>query len=310
VALVLLVVRRGWRAAARPALLVGGTLLGALVLRLIVSPLQGTSPFTYVDPEVFAGRLAAIGPYYAYQMRDPAAGVVLPLGLGLAVLCLAAAAGATVAYLRRSTAPDRRLLAVVMLGLAPLGGLLATYLMMITHYYYFWPVLILPFALVPLALPRATLAPAVAVGGAGLVVVALATGAVANLGHVDRYFGFRTAETMCLDDAVPGRVGYATFSDARRLSLPSATGIRLIQVGRDGTSNGWLTNTATARTEPGSFFYVNGYGDEAAIDEAALTERFGPPDREVSCSAARRVLIYDDPGKLARIAQFYGVTER
>ena len=305
VALVLLVVRRGWRPAVRPVLLIGGTLLGALVVRLIVSPLQGTSPFTYVDPEVFQRRLAAIGPYYAYQLQDPAAGVVLPLGLGFAVLCLAAAAGAAVAYLRHSTAPDRRLLAVVMLGLAPLGGLLATYLMTITHYYYFWPVLILPFALVPLALPRPALAPAAAAGGAGLVVVALATGAVANLGHVDRYFGYRTAETTCLDDAVPGRVGYATFSDARRLSLPSATGVRLIQIGRDGTPNGWLTNTATARTEQGSFFYVNGYGDEAALDEAALTARFGPPDRKVSCSAAQRLLIYEDPGKLTRIARSY-----
>ena len=66
IALVLLLVRRGWRAARRPAILVGGTLLLALVLRLALSPLQGTSPFTYVDADVFATRLAQIGPYFGF----------------------------------------------------------------------------------------------------------------------------------------------------------------------------------------------------------------------------------------------------
>jgi hypothetical protein len=308
-ALVLLVVRRGWRSAARPAALIGGLLLGALVLRLAMTPLQGTSPFTYVDPQVFAGRLSAIGPYYAYQMRDAAAGAIIPLGIALAVICLAAAVVAAVLWLRRRAEPDRRLLAVVMLGTIPLGGLGATYLMMITHYYYFWPVLILPYVLVLLAVPRVAAAPGAVAGGAALLIIALVTGLTANPGTADRYFGFRSAETRCLDQAVPGRLGYATFSDARRLSLTSATGMRLIQIVADGTPSNWLANTATPRTETGTFFYVNGYGDEVQIDEPGLVSRFGPPDREVSCSDAQRVLIYEDPAKLARIADYYQVTD-
>jgi hypothetical protein len=308
IALLLLVIRRGWRSGGGPVALVGGLLTGALILRLLMLPLQGTSPFTYVDPQVFARRLAALGPYYAYQARDPAAGVLLVGGAVLAVACLLAAVVSAVLWLRRSGPPDRRLLAVVMLGLVPLGGLGATFAMMVTHYYYFWPVLVLPYVLVLLALPAPTAPVAGPVAAATLAAVAVATGFPADLATADRYFGYRTAETACIDDAVPGGLGYATFSDARRLSLPSRTGFRLIQIVADATPSNWLTNLATPATETGTFFYVNGHGDELQLDEAGLVERFGQPDREVACGDAQRLLVYEDPAKIARIARFYAAT--
>ncbi len=146
--------RAGWRSVRRPALWGGGVLVFAGALRLFFSPLQGTSPLTYVDVDVFRGRLDAIWPYYAFQARDPAAGVILALGVALAVACLAAGVLAAIAWARAKAEPDVSLLAVSYLGLVPLGGLAATSVALITHYYYFWPVLILPFALVLLALPR------------------------------------------------------------------------------------------------------------------------------------------------------------
>lgn len=303
VALLLLPIRAGRRASLRPVILVGSTLLAAGLLRLVLSPLQGTSPFTYVNPEVFAGRLSQIGPYYAFQARDPAAAVILVTGAVLAIVCLAAAAGAATMFLRHR---DRRVLAVVYLGLVPLGGLTATFVLMITHYLYFWPVLILPFVLVLLAVPRVVVRAVAGAGGVLLLVVALVTGATTNLGTVGRYVGFRNAETTCLDSAVPGDVGYATFSDARRLSLPSATGVRLIQIEATGEPSSWLTNRAYATTQAGTFFYVNGHGDELPIDALRLATLFGAPDREVSCADAQSVLIYDDPLKRLRIAEFYG----
>jgi hypothetical protein len=112
---------------------------------------------------------------------------------------------------------------------------------------------------------------------------------------------------MCLDDAVPGQLGYATFSDARRLSLPSATGMRLIQIEHGLEPSHWLTNRAYSTTEAGTFFYVNGHGDELAIERDRLAEEFGEPDRIVSCDDAQDVLIYEQPSKRARIAAFYGV---
>lgn len=307
IALALLVVRHGWRAARRPVVTVGALLLGALVLRLLFSPLQGTSPFTYVDADVFAGRLAQIVPYFAYQARDPAAGVVLTMGLVLAVVCLAVAAVAAVLYVRGSAQPDRRLLAVVVLGVMPLGGLGATFVVMITHYLYFWPVLILPWVLVLLAVPRVAVSAVAASGALVLVVVAMATGVTTQLGTVDRYFGYRNTETACLDAAVPGQLGYATFSDARRLSLTSRTGMRLIQIESSGEPSHWLTNRAYSTMQAGTFFYVNGHGDELQLDALALSARFGDPDRTVSCADAQTVLIYSDPTKLAKIAAGYGV---
>ena len=83
--------------------------------------------------------------------------------------------------------------------------------------------------------------------------------------------------------------------------------MRLIQIVADGTPSNWLTNTATPRSETGTFFYVNGYGDELQLDQAALIGRFGQPDREVECSDAQRVLIYEDPQKIALIGRYYDV---
>lgn len=303
VVLLLVLVRRGRRAARGPVIVVAATLVAALLLRILFSPLQGTSPFTYVDPQVFATRLSQIGPYYDFQARDPAAGVILSAGAVLAVACLGAAIVAAVRYARGAASS----LPAVYLGLIPLGGLAATFVLMITHYLYFWPVLILPFVLVLLAMPRVAVVPAAASGALLFIVVALVTGATSTLGSAERFFGYRNAETVCLDHAVPGQLGYATFSDARRLSLPSATGMRLIQIEHGLQPSHWLTNRAYSTTEAGSFFYVNGRGDELAIETERLTQEFGQPDREVSCDDAQSVLIYDDPAKLARIADFYRV---
>jgi hypothetical protein len=149
--------------------------------------------------------------------------------------------------------------------------------------------------------------PAAASGALLFVVVGVVTGAASTLGSADRFFGYRNAETICLDDAVPGRLGYATFSDARRLSLPSATGVRLIQIEHGLEPSHWLTNRAYSTTEAGTFFYINGRGDETAIETARLVEEFGEPDRIVSCDDAQDVLIYEQASKLERISAFYGV---
>lgn len=299
--------RSGVRAAARPAAWVAATLVGAALLRVALTPLQGTSPLAYIDLERFRGRLEGLWPYYSFQMRDPAAAGILIAGAVLAILCLAAAVVAAVTVFRRRERADRRLLAVVYLGVVPLGGLVATFVALITHYYYFWPVLVLPVVLVLLAVPRRILAEASIVAAGVVVVVGVVCGATTNLATADRYFGYRTAETRCLDDAVGPALGYATFSDARRLSLPSQAPFRLVAILPDGEPNTWMANRATSRTEAGTFFYVNGRGDEVALDTDLLRERFGEPDTVVDCSEDQQVWLYDDAGKLARIAEFYGV---
>lgn len=299
--------RHGWRSVRGPALWVVGVLATAGALRLVFSPLQGTSPLTYVDVDVFRGRLDAIWPYFSFQAQDPATGTILALGVILAAACFAVGVVAAIAWVRANTDPDASLLAVAYLGLVPLGGLGATFIALITHYYYFWPVLILPFALILLSLPRGAVTAAAASGSTVLLVIAIATGGLTNLGGSE-YWAFRNAETRCIDDALPSgvTVGYATFSDARRLSLTSRTPFRLIQLDSVGTPNLWLTNRAYARTEPGQFFYLNGSGDERTIDNAFVQGRFGEPDTVVSCSGTQEVWIYTDPAKRDAIARFYG----
>ncbi|MDP9027200.1 MAG: hypothetical protein M3N46_06530 [Actinomycetota bacterium] len=307
VALALLLLRQGWRIALRPGVGIAAVLAFSLGFRLLFLPLQGTSPFTYANPTVFAGRLSAILPYYQYQARDPAAAVILDLGVALSVVSLLAAAAAIIVFWRRRR--DGRLLAVVYLGLVPLGGLAMTYAFMITHYLYFWPVLVLPLVLWPLALPRVALRAAGGIGVAAFMVIALATGIVAgNLTHLDRYFGYRNDETACIASAVPnGSVGYATFSDARRLSLTSAGRFRLLQLQADAKPHTWLMNRATVRTEAGTFFYLNGSGDETQIDPNVLRRTFGDPDVVARCSDTQSVWLYTAAPKLKRIAEFYRV---
>jgi hypothetical protein len=154
--------------------------------------------------------------------------------------------------------------------------------------------------------PRPAVGLAAASGALLFIAFALATGLTTNLGTVDRYFGFRNAETVCLDAAVPGQLGYATFSDSRRVSLTSATGVRLIQIESDAEPSHWLTNRAYSTEEAGTFFYVNGVGDETGLDVGVLTQRFGEPDDVWSCADNQEVWIYSDAAKRDAIAEFYG----
>jgi hypothetical protein len=287
-------VRSGRRSLARPALLVVAIGAIAVVARLAFSPLQGTGLLTYIDLERFRLRIDGLWPYWSFQMIDPAARVLLPLGALLAVGCLVAAVIAWVRLAGRSADAGPRAAATLYLGLVPLGGLAATVIALITHYYYFWPALVLPFVLVLFAVPARALEPSVVGGSAALLILGVATGGFVNAANAGGYFGYRSVETRCLDRVVPGQVGFATFSDARRVGLPSATGIHLIPITADLDPNLWLTNRTYAG-EPGTFFSINEWGDERALDGDALRERYGLPDRVVACTEGQRLWIYDEP---------------
>jgi hypothetical protein len=291
--------RSGRRGLGRPALLIAVIGVAAVLARLAFTPLQGTGLLTYVDLAVFRARVDALWPYWSFQMIDPAARMLLPLGAILAVGCLvvALAAGWMLAR-KQEVEDDSRAFAALFLGLIPIGGLVATVAALITHYYYFWPLLVLPFVLALFAIPRPALEPVVVAGGAAFIAVGLLSGGVFHLADADRYFGYRGAETRCLDRVVPGQVGFATFSDARRVALPSATGIRLIPLTMSLEANLWLTNRSYAR-EAGTFFYLDDRGDELALDRAAILAGFGTPSDQVACDDGRELWIYDDPVTIA-----------
>ena len=311
VAVVLLAVRRGVRAASRAALPVGIVLVVAAVARLsLLTPLQGTSPLTYIDPEVFAERWSQLGPYFDWVAQDTAARVILGLGAVLAVACLIGSIVVAIGYLRGSFL--NRHLALVYLGLVPVLGIVATMAVMITHYLYFWPALLLPYVAVLMVMPARWAMRALPGAGVVFLAVAIATGAPWNLAHQDRYVGYRSDETRCIDAGLPDGVtiGYATFSDARRVSLTSLTPFRLVQIRPDGSPTLWLTNRAYLRDAPGQFFYVNGHGDELPLDTTFITSTFGLPDETFGCGDDREVLVYTDPDKVAAIAAHYASAPR
>ena len=308
--LVLLGIRRGWRSLGRPALLAGVLLVGALLVRIGLAPLQGTSPLSYIDGEIFAGRLANFPPYLEALWSDGATRVTLVVCAIAALLTLAGAVIATVRLVRRRG--EGVLLVAAWYGLVPLGGLAGTAVLMITHTLYLWPVLVLPLVLVLLPLPAGWARRMLGVGVAGTLVLALVSGLPGNLLAPERYFGHRSDETVCLDEKLPvgSEIGYATFSDARRLALPSARGVRLIPLKSDGEQAGWLANLDYLRADTGRFFYVNELGDEAAIDQGFITGTFGEPDQRLDCGEGRSIWLYTASSKLDAIGEHFQTRDR
>jgi hypothetical protein len=208
----------------------------------------------------------------------------------------------------RRRLPNRTLPATaIYYALVPVAGLAGTLVLIITDYLYLWPVLVLPLVLVLFPLPRAWVPWAAGMAAASLLVAGSLTGGAENLGHISTYFAYRSAETRCLDSKLPTgmTVGYATFSDARRIELTSQRDIRLIQLKSSGVRAYWLTNRDYARDNVGRFFYINSHGDEPAINQDYIETRFGFPDRTISCAKGQTLLLYTDPAKLAAIRARY-----
>jgi hypothetical protein len=300
----------GVRSIVRPSVLAGGVIVLAVALRLaFLGRLQGGSPFAYVDTSIFAGRVQVIEAYLRSLLSVPAtamvtlAGVVLDLSGVVVVVVLA------VRMIRHRLANRAVPGVAIYYAILPLAGLAGTVVLIITDYLYLWPVIVLPLVLVLLPLPSTWLPWAGGVAIASLVVAGAVTGGASNLGHVSRYFAYRSAETRCLDAKLPAgmTVGYATFSDARRLELTSRRGIRLIQLKSSGVRAYWLTNRDYARDNVGHFFYINGRGDEPAISVDYIETHFGFPDSTFSCGPGQSVLVYTQPAKLAAIKARYAV---
>jgi hypothetical protein len=311
-ALVCVLVVRGaagrFRSMLRPSVWAGGSVILALLIRLVFfGRLQGASPFAYVSSSIFSGRLQVVVSYLRGLLGDPISAIVLVLGGLLAIAGLVVAVVVAVRVIRRRL-PNRAVpAAAIYYAVVPIAGLAGTIVLIITDYLYLWPVIILPFVLVLLPLPKSWVPWAAAIAAASLLAAGTVTGGAENLGRVSTYFSYRSAETRCLDARLPAgmAVGYATFSDARRIELTSKRGIRLIQLKSSGVRAYWLTNRDYARDNVGRFFYINEHGDEPAISVSYLETRFGKPDSSFTYAPGQTVLIYTASSKLAAIKARY-----
>jgi hypothetical protein len=313
----------GWRAVRPAAAWTGAVVVAAGAVRvLFFHRLQGGSPFAYVDSGLMARRIEAVHVFLHGLMKHRMTGIVTVVGALLAAAGVAVAVADARRYRRHAAArpapggdgaadvTGARLLTRAYYGLVPLTGIVATVPLLITNYLYLWPVLVAPLVLALIAVPRRAVGPLLAAGVATFVAVGLATGASGTVAQASsRYFDYRSDETRCLDAGLPAgvTVGYATFSDARRLSLTSARPFRLIQLTDRGQPALWLTNRAYVTSDVGRFFYFNDSGDETVIDSNFVVTTFGRPDGQLTCGMGKTVWLYDDPAKLAAIAHFYGV---
>lgn len=306
--LVVRAVSGGARSVVRPVAWAGGALLLALLVRLLLfGRLQGASPFAYVSTSIFTGRLQVLNGYLRGLLGDPAAAVVLIAGGALALAGLAVAVVVAIRLIRTRRASRAIANLALYYALVPVTGLAGTIVLLITDYLYLWPILVLPFVLVLLPLRHGWVPWAAVVAASSLLVVGSLTGGATNLGRVSAYFNYRSPETRCLDAKLPAgvTVGYATFSDARRIELTSRRGIQLIQLKSSGVRAYWLTNRDYARDDVGRFFYINEHGDEPGINVGYLETRFGFPDASFTCGPGQTVLIYTQTSKLAAIKARY-----
>jgi hypothetical protein len=298
----------GFRSVLRPSVRVGGSIVFAVLIRVVFfGRLQGASPFAYVSTSIFSGRLQVVVAYVQSLLEQPLTAIVTVLGAALVLVGLGVAVVLAVRMIRRQV-PNRAVPAVTLYyALVPITGLAGTLVLLITDYLYLWPVLVLPLVLVLLPLPRRWMPWAAGVAAASLLVAGSITGGAENLARASTYFGYRSAETRCLDAKLPAgmTIGYATFSDARRIELTSHRDLRLIQLKSSGVRAYWLTNRDYARDNVGRFFYINEHGDEPAIDVGYLESRFGKPDSSFTCAAGQTVLIYTKAAKLAAIKARY-----
>jgi hypothetical protein len=306
--LVIKAISGGIRSITRPSAWAGAAIVLALAIRLtLFGRLQGTSPFSYVSSVLFAGRLDVINGYLQSLLGSADSAIVLGLGTVLLAAGLIVAIVLAVRMIRGSLSDRGAPLVALYYSLVPITGLAGTLVLLITDYLYLWPVVILPLVLVLMPLPRRWVPWVAVAGAAGLVVAGVFTGISVTPASVAGYFSYRSAETQCLDARLPSgmTVGYATFSDARRIELTSRRGIRLIQLKSSGVRAYWLTNRDYARDSVGRFFYINEHGDEPAISVPYLERHFGSPDSSFSCAPGQRVLIYTSGSKLAKIKARY-----
>ena len=329
----------------RVAVWFGATLAVTIALRAVLSPLAATDPTSYISATRALGRVQAIRATLLDGFNQGLDPMLLALSLGATGVCLVAAVIALRRFVARaplrvnagmdasgsgpagsgaagagaaeagpagsgvagsSDAP--RSVALVYLTTLPVLGAVAMYLIMAVHQYYLWLFIVGGIIVAALVLPRQRVLTPLAAGLAVVLVAALGVTTAQAVGNprAVSYFGYRAPITQCLDDSLPaGSVGYATFSDARRYALPSASGIRLIAVGDTMGPNYWLANRATARTEVGSFVLLNPHTDETGFTPAAVLEAFGAPARTVACDTEGTELWVYDPASRERIAEFY-----
>ena len=306
VALFTLFVTRGWRG---DVLRIGGSVAAALAaafaVRLVFfNAIAGTDPSSYISVDRGISRLRGIKGTFNTGFHNG----LDPWLLALTIVALAACGLLFVLTVRRFVAGspenDRRMLARIYLTTLPFLGALAMYLILAVHVYYLWFGVVGSIVIAAALLPRPRVLLPLAAGIAALTLVISLVGVLRADYAAGGYFGYRAELTQCLDEAVPGQLGYSTFSDARSYGLTSATGVQLIAVNPDLSPNFWLTNRAYSKELVGTFIVLNPNTAEPPLEPAVVREAWGVPDRVTHCGDTL-IWSYDSVGSAGTLATWF-----
>jgi len=274
--------------------MVGIALAGVALLRVLVfEKMAAATPFSYIGDNYALSRIV--------QMYDNFNGGFQrgfdPVLYSISLAATAFTVVLLIVFIRRmfTRKPEGGELSHLQAGIyltafPTMGGIAMTAIFAI-DFYYLWPLFVGSVVISLLLLPevvrwRERVVRIVAFSLAG--VIALGAGIMMAQGNYseNRYFGYRSTLTTCLDEFVPGQVGYATFSDARSSALTSYSGVELIAVNAQLGPSFWLANRAQSREHTGSFVLINPKTTENPITKDAVTAKLGKPVAVYPCDAA------------------------
>jgi hypothetical protein len=292
---IITLVRDGWRRMRwTPFIALAFCLAGVAALRaLVFEKMAAATPLSYISDNYAISRIIQLYDNFngGFQRGfDPVLYVISLAATAFSVVLL-------IVFLRRMFvrrpvgAELRRTQAAIYLTAFPTMGGIAMTAIFAIDFYYLWPLFVGSVVIGLLLLPefvsfRERVVKIVAFCLATLI--AVAAGVVIAQGNYNdnRYFGYRSALTKCLDEFVPGQVGYATFSDARSSALPSSTGVELIAVNAQLGPSFWLANRAQSREHTGTFVLINPKTTENPITTDAVTAKLGKPVAIYTCGEA------------------------
>ena len=288
--------RERWSRTLRHQLMmVGIALAGVALLRVLVfEKMAAASPLSYIADSYTLKRYTQIYDNFNGGFQRGWDPVLYVISLAAVAFTLAL----LVIFIRRmfTLKPQghelARLQAGIYLTAFPVMGGLAMSAILAIDFYYLWPFfvgsVVISLLLLPDVVrfsPRAVRITAACLAGITLV----ASGIVIGQGNYNdnRYFGYRSEMTKCLDQYVPGQTGYTTFSDARSNSLTSHTGVELIAVNPQLGPTFWLTNKAQSREHTGTFVLINPKANEPPITAESVTAKLGKPVAVYTCGDAQ-----------------------
>lgn len=278
----------------QPMAAVGIAVVGVGLLRILVfEKMAAATPFSYIGDNYAIARIVQVYDNFNggfWRGFDP---VLYALSLTATAFTLVL----LVVFLRRmftrkptGTELQRLQAGIYFTAFPTMGGIAMTAIFAI-DFYYLWPLFVGSVVISLLLLPevmtlRVRTVKIVAFSLAGLIAVAAAVVIAQGNYAENRYFGYRSALTKCLDEFVPGQVGYSTFSDARSSALTSSSGVELIAYTGDFVPSFWLANRAQSREHTGTFVLINPKTTEKPITKEVVTAKLGKPVAIYPCGDA------------------------